>query len=82
VQVDLKARAATGTPITIFGHPQARPLEWSQTCVLEDAFEFQASMASMRAQALALNQDYAPRLEKIFNSHEHFLKNALEIPVM
>jgi hypothetical protein len=37
VEVDLSAPAPIGAPITIFGHPQARPLEWSQTCTVEDA---------------------------------------------
>jgi len=36
VEVDL-ARAPAGTPLTIFGHPQGRPLEWSTTCSLISA---------------------------------------------
>lgn len=36
LEVDLTARPKTGTPVTIFGHPQLRPLEWSQTCTLEN----------------------------------------------
>lgn len=35
VEIDLQARPTVRTALTIFGHPQARPLEWSQTCVLE-----------------------------------------------
>lgn len=35
VEIDLQARPELGTALTIFGHPQARPLEWSQSCVLE-----------------------------------------------
>ena len=35
VKVDLSAKAEIGTKITIFGHPQARPLEWSQTCTVQ-----------------------------------------------
>jgi len=34
VEVDLGARTPHGTPLTIFGHPQTRPLEWSKTCPL------------------------------------------------
>jgi hypothetical protein len=37
VEIDLSARPKTGSTITIFGHPQLRPLEWSQTCTLESA---------------------------------------------
>jgi len=37
VEIDLSAKAKTGSTLTIFGHPQLRPLEWSQTCTLEDA---------------------------------------------
>lgn len=35
IDFDLQSRPKVGTALTIFGHPQARPLEWSQTCVLE-----------------------------------------------
>jgi hypothetical protein len=35
VEVDLTEKPANGAVITIFGHPQARPLEWSKTCVVE-----------------------------------------------
>jgi len=35
VEFDLQSRPKVGNALTIFGHPQARPLEWSQTCVLE-----------------------------------------------
>ncbi|MFO0676480.1 MAG: trypsin-like peptidase domain-containing protein [Polyangiaceae bacterium] len=35
IDVDLSGRPATNTTLTIFGHPQARPLEWSQTCPLK-----------------------------------------------
>lgn len=35
VEFDFQTRPKVGTSLTIFGHPQARPLEWSQTCVLE-----------------------------------------------
>ncbi len=34
VDVDLGARPANGATLTIFGFPQLRPLEWSQTCSL------------------------------------------------
>lgn len=34
---DLQTRPKEGTVLTIFGHPQQRPLEWSRTCVLEKA---------------------------------------------
>ena len=34
VEVDLSARPAYETSITIFSHPNSRPLEWSQTCTL------------------------------------------------
>lgn len=37
IPVNLKAEAKNGTSITIFGHPQARPLEWSKTCTVEDS---------------------------------------------
>lgn len=37
VEVDLSVRPKVGTALTIFGHPQLRPLEWSKTCTLEDA---------------------------------------------
>jgi hypothetical protein len=37
VEVSLSAPAKIGSTVTIFGHPQGRPLEWSQTCTLEDA---------------------------------------------
>jgi len=37
VELDLSARPKSGTAITIFGHPQLRPLEWSQTCTLESS---------------------------------------------
>jgi V8-like Glu-specific endopeptidase len=35
VDVDLSARPPTGRRLTIFGHPQLRPLEWSGTCTLQ-----------------------------------------------
>jgi V8-like Glu-specific endopeptidase len=31
------SRAPTNTPLTIFGHPQGRALEWSKTCTLQPA---------------------------------------------
>lgn len=37
VEVDLSAGSKIGTTVTIFGHPQGRPLEWSQTCPLLSA---------------------------------------------
>lgn len=37
VAVDYAARPAVGTPITIFGHPRSRPLEWSQLCTVQPA---------------------------------------------
>lgn len=37
VEIDLSERPKTGTSLTIFGHPQLRPLEWSRTCSLEEA---------------------------------------------
>ncbi|MFZ9521257.1 MAG: trypsin-like serine peptidase [Silvanigrellaceae bacterium] len=36
VDVDLSAKPKFGSSITIFGHPQLRPLEWSQTCTVEN----------------------------------------------
>lgn len=36
IEMELEERAKVGTPLTIFGHPQLRPLEWSKTCVLEE----------------------------------------------
>lgn len=35
VAVDLTRRVPDSTRITIFGHPQMRPLEWSQYCTVE-----------------------------------------------
>lgn len=35
VDVDLSARPPVGRRITIFGHPQLRPLEWSGTCTVQ-----------------------------------------------
>lgn len=35
VEVDLSARPANETRATIFGHPQMRPLEWSQYCTVQ-----------------------------------------------
>lgn len=37
VEVDVDARPPTGRPLTIFGHPQGRPLEWSGVCTLQPA---------------------------------------------
>lgn len=37
VEVDLTARSKEGSKITIFGHPQLRPLEWSQVCTVENS---------------------------------------------
>jgi V8-like Glu-specific endopeptidase len=37
IDVDHAARPPVDTPITIFGHPQGRPLEWSNTCLLKPA---------------------------------------------
>jgi V8-like Glu-specific endopeptidase len=39
VELDLTARPNVDLRITIFGHPQARPLEWSQTCGLRTSEE-------------------------------------------
>lgn len=39
VDIDLDARAAVDTEVTIFSHPQRRPLEWSKTCALKAAAE-------------------------------------------
>lgn len=36
IDPDFAARPAIDTSITIFGHPQRRPLEWSKTCPLKD----------------------------------------------
>ncbi|MEY4064018.1 MAG: hypothetical protein RIR26_226 [Pseudomonadota bacterium] len=36
IEMDLKTRPKMGSSVTIFGHPQLRPLEWSKTCVLEE----------------------------------------------
>ncbi|MEN9810842.1 MAG: hypothetical protein RLZZ488_2409 [Pseudomonadota bacterium] len=35
VEFELQLRPKLGTALTIFGHPQGRPLEWSQNCILE-----------------------------------------------
>jgi hypothetical protein len=35
IDVDLSARIALEATITIFGHPQLRPLEWSKVCVVK-----------------------------------------------
>lgn len=35
VEVDLSTRVRDETAITIFGHPQLRPLEWSKSCVVK-----------------------------------------------
>lgn len=35
VEVDIEQRPKVATPLTIFSHPRARPLEWSQLCALE-----------------------------------------------
>jgi V8-like Glu-specific endopeptidase len=37
VEIDLTAKPKFGSTVTIFGHPQLRPLEWSQTCTVENA---------------------------------------------
>jgi V8-like Glu-specific endopeptidase len=37
VKLDFSRRPAVGTPLTIFGHPQIRPLEWSQICSVQPA---------------------------------------------
>lgn len=34
VEVELNSRVADNATITIFGHPQLRPLEWSKVCVV------------------------------------------------
>jgi V8-like Glu-specific endopeptidase len=34
LDIDFSARPANDTPITIFGHPRKRSLEWSQYCVV------------------------------------------------
>ncbi len=39
VDVDLSSRPREQTAITIFGFPQKRPLEWSQTCVVAPGSE-------------------------------------------
>jgi V8-like Glu-specific endopeptidase len=36
VEMDLSVKPKIGSTLTIFGHPQLRPLEWSQTCTLEN----------------------------------------------
>lgn len=38
-ELDLSARPAVGTRLTIFGHPMRRPLEWSQYCTLQPSSE-------------------------------------------
>lgn len=35
IRVDACSEPLPGTPITIFGHPSRRPLEWSNTCMIE-----------------------------------------------
>jgi V8-like Glu-specific endopeptidase len=35
VEIDDSARPAVDTSLTIFGHPQLRPLEWSKVCLLK-----------------------------------------------
>lgn len=37
IEMDLQARPKVGTAVTIFGHPQLRPLEWSKTCIIEES---------------------------------------------
>jgi V8-like Glu-specific endopeptidase len=37
VDVDREARPKSGAGLTLFGHPQKRPLEWSRYCVLTEA---------------------------------------------
>lgn len=37
LEVDIAARPAVDTTLTIFSHPQLRPLEWSKTCPLKPA---------------------------------------------
>jgi V8-like Glu-specific endopeptidase len=37
VAMDLARRAPTNRKLTIFGHPQLRPLEWSKYCVMKPA---------------------------------------------
>ncbi len=37
IELDLSARPKVGSTITIFGHPQLRPLEWSKTCSIEES---------------------------------------------
>ncbi len=37
VTLDFNQRPPTGRKITIFGHPQIRPLEWSQLCSVQPA---------------------------------------------
>lgn len=32
VELELRGKPVVGASLTIFGHPQGRPLEWSQTC--------------------------------------------------
>jgi V8-like Glu-specific endopeptidase len=39
VEVDLSSRPRQNTAITIFGFPQKRPLEWSQTCIVGSSAE-------------------------------------------
>lgn len=37
VEVDASARSLNETKVTMFGYPQARPLEWSQFCTVQSA---------------------------------------------
>lgn len=35
IEPDFRTRTVQGTKITMFGHPQTRPLEWSKVCTVE-----------------------------------------------
>jgi V8-like Glu-specific endopeptidase len=37
IDVDFTSKPRVGTNITVFGHPQARPLEWSGLCTVQSA---------------------------------------------
>jgi V8-like Glu-specific endopeptidase len=43
VEVDFTTDLKTGTSITIFGHPRARPLEWSGECTVQSYKNFSDS---------------------------------------
>lgn len=51
VAVDFHGRAPVGTTTTLFGHPDARPLEWSKTCSVQPGIDATYPEPSMLAHA-------------------------------